>query len=395
MNKLYMNIKYFILLLLVALVSACNEEGIATLVIEDGQPSVAKMIVGQWKPNHAEKTDEDGNIIEDLDITDIPDLNFGENGSGHFGNNGTGTGGSDSGDFDWSVDESENTGGDGGYDEKGPSVTFNGERWYIFQLTKSMLIIYRVTDKYILIYYYYRVGDYNTGNEPEPTPTGEKIYKITETTSYEGEIRNSAVHIFEYDKQGRIKTYSFDDRKSKSTFNYTYKGVEEIHVSGGGESYTGYLNNNQLEKLFSTTSAQKLVAAPQYNSEGYISSINNIQFIYESNNLIKSSTCTYEYTDEKNNANIDLNCIISNYSKNYENQYSHYSLFAPFGFYGKFSNNLISKESIDESADFFYEYAYEIDSEDKVNTITRKCIDKHNVGNILNTTIFVIFYQQQ
>lgn len=29
-----MNIKYFILLLLVALVSACNEEGIATLVIE-------------------------------------------------------------------------------------------------------------------------------------------------------------------------------------------------------------------------------------------------------------------------------------------------------------------------------------------------------------------------
>lgn len=50
-----MNIKYFILLLFVALVSACNEEGIATLVIEDGQPSVAKMIVGQWKPNHAEK----------------------------------------------------------------------------------------------------------------------------------------------------------------------------------------------------------------------------------------------------------------------------------------------------------------------------------------------------
>lgn len=30
MNKLYMNIKYFILLLFVALVSACNEEGIAT-----------------------------------------------------------------------------------------------------------------------------------------------------------------------------------------------------------------------------------------------------------------------------------------------------------------------------------------------------------------------------
>ena len=57
-----MNIKYFILLLFIALVSACNEEGIATLVIEDGQPSVAKMIVGQWKPNHAEKADEDGNV---------------------------------------------------------------------------------------------------------------------------------------------------------------------------------------------------------------------------------------------------------------------------------------------------------------------------------------------
>lgn len=392
-----MNIKYFILLLLVALVSACNEEGIATLVIEDGQPSVAKMIVGQWKPNHAEKADEDGNIIEDLDITDIPDLNFGENGSGHFGNNGTGTGGSDSGNFDWSVDEGENTGGDGGYDEKGPSVIFNGERWYIFQLTKSKLIIYRVTDKYILIYYYYRVGDYNIGEDPEPTPI-EKIYRITETTSYGDEIKNSAVHIFEYDKQGRIKTYSFDNGKSAFNSDYTYKGVEEVHVSGGGESYIGHLSNNQLEKLFSitaTSSEQKLVAVPQYNDEGYISSINNIQFTYHANNLIKNGEYTYEYTDKKNSSNIDLNCIISSYS-NYEHQYSHYSLFAPFGFYGKFSNNLISKESlINEGADVFYEYAYEIDSEDKVKTITRKCIDKRNVGNILNTTIFEVFYQQQ
>lgn len=128
----------------------------------------------KWKPNHAEKADEDGNVIEDLDITDIPDLNFGENGSGHFGNSDTGTGGSGSGNFDWNVDEGENTGGGAGYDEKGPSVTFNGERWYIFQLTKSMLIIYRVTDKYILIYYYYRIGDYNTGNESEPTPIEKK-----------------------------------------------------------------------------------------------------------------------------------------------------------------------------------------------------------------------------
>lgn len=392
-----MNIKYFILLLFVALVSACTEEGIATLVIEDGQPSVAKMIVGQWKPNHAEKADEDGNVIEDLDITDIPDLNFGENGSGHFGNSDTGTGGSGSGNFDWNVDEGENTGGGAGYDEKGPSVTFNGERWYIFQLTKSMLIIYRVTDKYILIYYYYRIGDYNTGNESEPTPIEKKIYRITETTSYGNEIGYSAVHIFEYDTQGRIKTYSFDDGKSAFNSDYTYKGVEEIHVSGGGESYTGYLNNNQLEKLFSiTSSAQKLVATPQYNSEGYISSINNIQFIYESNNLIKNGTYTYEYTDEKNNANIDLNCIISNYSKDYENQYSHYSLFAPFGFYGKFSANLISKESFtDGYADFFYEYSYEIDQGGKVQSVIRKCVDIRNADNILNTTTFTIFWEKQ
>lgn len=51
-----MNIKYFILLLFVALVSACNEEGIATLVIEDGQPSVAKMIVGQMETQPCRKS---------------------------------------------------------------------------------------------------------------------------------------------------------------------------------------------------------------------------------------------------------------------------------------------------------------------------------------------------
>ena len=137
-------------LLLVACISSCNKDGFTTLVIEDGQSSVAQMIIGQWTPDHVEWADEDGNVLERPEMPDIPDLNFDEGGTGTFGGNGSGS-------FDWTVDEGLNDGMGSGYHGEGPSITFGGERWYIFQLTKTILIIYRITDRYIIIYYYDKV----------------------------------------------------------------------------------------------------------------------------------------------------------------------------------------------------------------------------------------------
>ncbi len=393
MNKLYMSVKYFIFLTLAVLVSACNEEGIATLVLEEDEPhSVAQMIVGQWRADHAERADEDGNVIgEETDITDMPELNIDEDGTGYFGN---GSGDGNTG-FNWSLDESGNTGGSDKYDSGNPSISFNGQRWYIFQLTKSMLILYRITDRYIIIYYYYRVGDYNGNNEPSVQPES-RVYRINSTTTYNSSASaQTDVYTFEYDEQGRIREYSISNGNYTYEFSYSYKGVEEVYVEGD-ELYKGYLKDGRLTELYTNTvtAPQRLVASPTYNEEGYISSVNDMTFIYDAGNMIGASgyMYSYEYGDLENNTNIDLNSIISDYSS-YEYQYSHYSLFAPFGFYGKFSKNLlITKRFLDDSADVYYTYLYEEDSEGRIATIVRNCIDKHG-GRTLNTTTFKVFYE--
>ena len=66
-------------------------------------------------------------------------------------------------------------------------------------------------------------------------------------------------------------------------------------------------------------------------------------------------------------------------------------LFAPFGFYGKSSENLISKEIWFESADFDYEYTYEKDEQGRISSITRRTVPRFS-GNILSMTTYRITY---
>lgn len=393
MKMLYVNMKYFIFLMFAVLLSACNEEGIATLVLEeDGPHSVAQMIIGQWRVNHAEWADKNGNVIKEPDITNIPELNLDKNGIGYFGN---GISNGNSG-FNWTINDSENTGTSGEYDDSNPSITFNGERWYIFQLTKSRLILYRMTDKYIIIYYYYRVGDYNGNNEP-PVQSVARIHRIKSTTVYNSfASQQSEVYTFKYDDQWRIREYSISKDNNINMFNYRYNGVEEVYVEGD-KQYKGLLKEQRLEKLYENSSAAvpfTLVASPMYNEEGYMSSVNDMIFIYDKGNLIsiagsKNMDYSYEYSDLDNNANIDLNSFISNCNKVHR-----CFLFASFGFCGEFSNNLISKEIWSETADFYFEYTYEKDSDGRISTIIRKSIDKHS-GSVLNTTTFEVFYEEE
>ena len=59
MKKINAIINSFAFLLLAVLMSACNKDGIETIVIEDGQPSVAQMIIGTWNPDRGEIVDEE------------------------------------------------------------------------------------------------------------------------------------------------------------------------------------------------------------------------------------------------------------------------------------------------------------------------------------------------
>ena len=403
MKKINAIISSFAFLLLAVLMSACNKDGIETIVIEDGQPSLAQMLIGRWNPTGGEMANPNtGEVTEDINISDIPWLDFGENGIGSWGNGGSGTGGSAGESFDWNADEGSGPiiGGGSGYDGEGPSVTFGGERWYIFQLTERILIIYRFYGDYIIIYYYYRVGDYN---EPEPEPTPEPVLpenvitEIRETTLQSATVPSTVTtYRFSYDNEGRIQNYTIVNGDYTYEWTYSYKGVEEVHVAGS-ESYMGYIGREGINSLYSLSSSgtnQVLVASPVYDNDGYMVALNNNAFDYENGNLstfsYRGSIYTYEYTEEKNDANIDLNCFISSCGT-YEHDYSHFSLFAPFGFYGKSSENLLSKEIWFESADFDYEYTYEKDDQGRISSITRKTMPRFS-GNMLSMTSYEITY---
>lgn len=403
MKKINAIINSFAFLLLAVLMSACNKDGIETIVIEDGQPSVAQMLIGRWNPTGGEMANPStGEVTEDINISDVPWLDFGENGIGSWGNGGSGTGGSAGESFDWNADEGSGPiiGGGSGYDGEGPSVTFGGERWYIFQLTERILIIYRFYGDYIIIYYYYRVGDYN---EPEPEPTPEPdvalVSEIHVTTTYESGVNSySSVYRFSYDDQNRIQNYTITNGSNIYEWTYSYRGVEEVYVSGD-ESYMGYIGREGINALYSlsaTTANQVLVASPEYDSEGYMTMLGNNAMVYENGNMKYlyrgDSGYNYEYSDEENNANIDLNCIISDCST-YEYVYSHFSLFAPFRFYGKSSTNMISRENLGEYADMYYAYSYERNQQGQISKITRNSMSVWQEGEMFNTTVYEIFYE--
>lgn len=403
MKKINAIINSFAFLLLAVLMSACNKDGIETIVIEDGQPSVAQMLIGRWNPTGGEMANPStGEVTEDINISDVPWLDFGENGMGSWGNGGSGTVGSAGESFDWNADEGSGPiiGGGSGYDGEGPSVTFGGERWYIFQLTERILIIYRFYGDYIIIYYYYRVGDYN---EPEPEPTPEPdvalVSEIHVTTTYESGVNSySSVYRFSYDDQNRIQNYTITNGSNIYEWTYSYRGVEEVYVSGD-ESYMGYIGREGINALYSlsaTTANQVLVASPEYDSEGYMTMLGNNTMVYENGNMKYlyrgDSGYNYEYSDEENNANIDLNCIISDCST-YEYVYSHFSLFAPFRFYGKSSTNMISRENLGEYADMYYAYSYERNQQGQISKITRNSMSVWQEGEMFNTTVYEIFYE--
>lgn len=400
MKKINAIINSFAFLLLAVLMSACNKDGIETIVIEDGQPSVAQMIIGTWNPNGGEMADpETGEVIEKIDKDNIPWLDFKGDGDEPFGTGESGNGES----FDWSVDEGSGpvVGGGSGYDGEGPSIYWGGNRWYIFQLTERILIIYRFYGDYILIYYYYRVGDYNEPEpEPTPEPSGALISEIRATTTYESGANSfSSVYRFSYDNQNRIQNYAITNGNYAYEWVYSYEGgVEEVYVTGS-ESYMGYIGREGIYALYSlpaTTPDPVLVASPEYNSDGYLTTLGNSTLEYESGNMVSlnwgGSNYTYTYSSEKNDANIDLNCIISDCST-YEFGYSHFSLFAPFRFYGKSSTNMISREDLGEYADMYYVYSYERNKEGQISKITRNSMDKRNEGEMFNTTVFEIIYE--
>lgn len=373
-----------ILLLLVVLACACNKDEETTIIIESGQPKASTLIVGKWKPSKKQLVDKlTGHVIkeESLDEIESSFWEFFEDGT--FGNSGN-----PGEHFDWNVDENEYT------------VSFGGKKWSIGALTKARMILYLLgktgsgedDENSLLAYFFDRSGEFeDSDNDDLEVPvSGSKIAKITATTTYLHSVnKRMETYTFSYDGKGRISEYSAG--VTQAPFKYSYE--QDMVSVNGSESYRGLLNNkNHIETLQYLDANRKTAATASYNNSGYLTIINNISLKYdENNNLLAVGGFEYKYTQEKNDSNIDLNCLISNCSTAYEYNYSHYSLFAPFGFYGKSSVNMIAKEH-GSNWDLYYTYNYERDKENRIIKIIRKGINNYNYDETINTTTYNIMY---
>lgn len=372
-----------IFLILVVLVSACNKDEDTTIVLEDGQSKAASLIVGRWKPSKKQLIDKlTGHVIKEEAFADDESSFWEFFKDGTFGNSGE--------HFNWNIDEDDKT------------VSFGGKKWSIGALTKARMILYLLgkegngedDDNNLLAYYFDREGEFEDNDEDNTeTPVySSKITKITATTTYLHSVnKRMDTYTFSYDEKGRIKEYSVG--VSQAPFNYSYE--QNMISVNGSESYRGSLNDkNNIETLQYLDADRNTAATASYNSQGYLTMINNTSPKYDkNNNLIAIGNFEYSYTKEKNNSNIDLNCLISNCSTAYEYNYSHYSLFAPFGFYGKPSTNMIAEEH-GYNWDYYSIYNYEQDKTGRIIKIVRKAINNFNHDETINTTIFDITYQK-
>ena len=375
MKKINAIINSFAFLLLAVLMSACNKDGIETIVIEDGQPSVAQMLIGRWNPTGGEMANPStGEVTEDINISDVPWLDFGENGMGSWGNGGSGTGGSAGESFDWNADEGSGPiiGGGSGYDGEGPSVTFGGERWYIFQLTERILIIYRFYGDYIIIYYYYRVGDYN---EPEPEPTPEpgndcpyqpqfsdnqRIVRIEETGNVAG-YRFENVYLYEYDDLGRISSFSYGVNENELywTWNYQYD-AEKVSVALNDASdwcFEGYFNEDGYITRTRNVLDDEDFVWYDYNDEGYLiggkTMDDYIDVEYDNNwnplsiHYPNGMIWQYTYTrDDINSYSVDLNKVVCSSGFQLDATQTDFNgFFAQFDFLGHRAPCLIATEN--------------------------------------------------
>lgn len=377
-----------LVLLLVLSTGACNKEGDATLVMEEGQPSVSMLLVGQWKPTKKQWINKQtGNILkeEPVDEEDSSVWQFFEDGT--FGKS------NDQGKrLNWRVNEEDHT------------LYLDNEKWSIGALTKKKMLLYlegkqqggesEEYENYFPGYLFGRIGEYEWNEEPDTPAAGSKVSRIVETTTYlHSSNKNVTTYSFSYDSKGRISKYVMEHAASQNSFEYEYED-RQVVVSGP-ESYRGVLNENGfIETLKSMDRDQTVVASASYDQQGYLSVFNNKKMFYDKNkNLVNSDRFEYLYAKEANDANIDLNCFLSDCS-NYEFDYGHYSLFAPFGMYGKASVNMVAEQHFQvQAADYYYSYAYERDEKNRISEITRKSISNYNYDQTLNTTEFAIYYE--
>lgn len=362
---------------LVLLFTACNKNEDLTLIIEDGQPKISTLIVGQWRPTTISIVDRlTGEILE----TEEPES--GSSSFWEFFEDGTfGRSDKPAERFHWQADEEDF------------NINIGGKQWNVDWLTKLKLRLReRMDDKRDRYYDFGRIGDFiDDGEEEEEKPKTSRVSKIIHPYDNSREL----IYEFKYDEKGRILEFTYNNINTtySITSEYTYQDnnvTVETYENGKLNSYRkGVLGNNgylkSIELININNEKLNKTIEYSYNSNGYlIKSDINGSYQHNNNNIIPTGSNTYTYGNEKMDTNIDVNWFMTGiifFDLNY----------LPFGLLGKFSNNLLSKVDLSYS-DSYYTYEYIRDKEGKIIQVKRNEILKFD-NKILHTYNIDIYYE--
>lgn len=270
---------------------------------------------------------------------------------------------------------------------------YSGEKWLITSLTETELTLKRQDEDYIIIAKFVK----------RKSLSG-KVSKLFFKTEYMNGGVYYDTYSFSYDFKGELNGITYGN-KSLTYGPYQDDKVDIKWYNGDrlrlvDKKKDGYAEISSLGTVF--------VVNAQYDTDGFLVMLSDnnqvVEYKYLNGNLssweIKSENKTeykfgYEYSEEKNDANIDLNYFIGNFPS--DGNFYQFFNYLELGLEGRKSDNLISKIITPENFDIYFTYVYERDIKDRVYKITRMCTGRHDPyeNDLLNkTTIDVEYYNE-
>lgn len=236
------------------------------------------------------------------------------------------------------------------------------------------------------------------------------IAKFVKRKSNEGKVKSIKIKTeYSGNTSTTFRTYSFVYNFNGDLNEIIYNNKKIVYeLVEGNEMYITWYNGDKFKLIDNRKEGyyadvylnNTLWANAKYDQAGYLVAVINgekmIKYEYSNGNLISSEdsfgfSCTYEYSDEKNDVNIDLNYFIDEFSASYGNLYD-YTNNVELGLSGNKSKNLISKIIIpNELWDYYLTYTYERDENKRISRILRESIDKYS-GMCLNKSIIDVEY---
>lgn len=278
------------------------------------------------------------------------------------------------------------------YTVSGQTIHLDGKdyKWIIMSLTDKELTLKRQDGDYIIIAKFTKRASLEG-----------KVSRMSFDTEYNNNTYKSYVtYSFSYDFRGELNGIVRDNSrltygtvKDNERYITWYDGKRLKLVDKKKDDYYAevFLNNTSL-------------AQAKYGKDGYLEALtdgnNSILFKYSNGNMTSMSYSTsedvfkYEYSKEKNDANIDLN-YFTDYFLAYDGYNLSYSNYLELGLDGTKSKNLVSKFVTPEDVDYYLTYSYERDAEGRVSKIIRTCWNRYGKNDWLNKcTIKVEYYDE-